>query len=252
MRAIPAMQRTIEKIHRRTAKKAGDEEIRRLVIDLQRTIHLLNDAILHHDDARAHGHGFDLIVRHVDHRRLEALVEFRDFRAHLNAHLGIEIRERLVEEKNLRLAHDGATDRNALTLATGKGLRPAIEKLLDAQDARSFQDALLDLRFRILSQFQTECHVVVDAHMRVERVVLENHRDVTVFRRKIVDALVANQDIALRDLFETGDHSQGRRLSTARRADENDELPVGNLKAEILHRGDFLASALQGRSCKRF
>ncbi len=66
-------------------------------------------------------------------------MELRDFRAHLNAHLGIEIRERFVEEKNFRLAHDGATDRDALALATGKGLWPAIEELLDAQEVRSFR-----------------------------------------------------------------------------------------------------------------
>ena len=37
------------------------------------------------------------------------------------------------------------------------------------------------------AQLQAEGHVVVDAHVRVERVVLEDHRDVAVLRRDVVD-----------------------------------------------------------------
>ncbi len=103
-------------------------------------------------------------------------------------------------------------------------------------------DALLDLRLGILPQFQAKCHIVIHAHVRIERVVLKNHRDVTVLRRKIIDAFVGDQNITFRDLLETGDHSQGRGLSTAGRADENHELPVKNVETEILHSRDVLAS----------
>ena len=41
---------------------------------------------------------------------------------------------------------------------------------------------LLDLRLRILADLETERHVVVDGHVRIEGVVLEHHGDVAVLR----------------------------------------------------------------------
>ena len=55
-----------------------------------------------------------------------------------------------------------------------------------------------------LAQLEAEGHVVVDAHVRVKRVALEDHRDIAIFRRHIVDDAVANHDVAVADLFQTG------------------------------------------------
>ena len=38
--------------------------------------------------------------------------------AHLHPQFGIEIAERLIEQEDIRVAHDSATDGDALTLAT--------------------------------------------------------------------------------------------------------------------------------------
>jgi hypothetical protein len=45
------------------------------------------------------------------------LCSSRDLDPHLDAQLGVEVRERLVEQEHLRLAHDGAPDGDALALA---------------------------------------------------------------------------------------------------------------------------------------
>jgi hypothetical protein len=66
--------------------------------------------------------------------------------------------------------------------------------------------ALLDLGLRELPHLQPERHVVVDRHVRVERVVLEDHRDVPVLRRQIVDQAVADVDLAGTDLFQPRHH----------------------------------------------
>ncbi len=47
----------------------------------------------------------------------------RDFRAHLHPHLGVEVGQRLVEKKDLGIAHDGAAQSDALPLAAGERLR---------------------------------------------------------------------------------------------------------------------------------
>ena len=45
---------------------------------------------------------------------------------------------------------------------------------------------LVDLVLWCLSQFQTECHVIVYGHMRIQSVVLEYHCDISVLRLNVV------------------------------------------------------------------
>ena len=96
-------------------------------------------------------------------------------------------------------------------------------------------DRGLDLGFRRLLVAQAEGQIVVNAHMLVERVVLEHHGDVAVARRQMVDHLAADPDIAAGDVFQPCDHAQRRRLAAAGRADQRHELLVGNLEIDVLH-----------------
>src|SRR5205085_12317667 len=70
---------------------------------------------------------------------------------------------------------------------------------------------------------------------------LEDHRDVAVARRDVVDDAVADAQNALRDLLQTRDHSQRRRLAAARRPDEHHELAVDDLETEVAHGGGAVA-----------
>jgi hypothetical protein len=47
-------------------------------------------------------------------------VQLADLGAHLHAHLGVQVGQRLVEQERLGLAHDGAAHRHALALAAGQ------------------------------------------------------------------------------------------------------------------------------------
>ena len=107
--------------------KPGDEEVLRPVVEALRRVDLLQDALVHHRDAVAHRHRLDLVVRDVDRRRLQLALELRDVGAHLHAQLRVEVRERLVHQEDLRLAHDRAAHRDALPLAAGELLRLAVE-----------------------------------------------------------------------------------------------------------------------------
>ena len=73
-------------------------------------------ARLQHHDAVGHGHGFDLVVRHVDHGRAAVLVQPPSSHAHLPAQRRVEVRQRLVEEEHFGLAHDGPADGDPLAL----------------------------------------------------------------------------------------------------------------------------------------
>ena len=89
---------------------------------------------MHDHDLVGHGHGFDLVVGDVDRRGLQALMQFLDLGAHLHAQLGVEVRQRLVEQEHLRIAHDGAAHGDALALAAGKLARKAVEQGAEPED----------------------------------------------------------------------------------------------------------------------
>ena len=66
----------------------------------------------------------------------------------LHAQLGVKVRERLVEQERLGLAHDRAAHGDALTLAARELARPSLQELGDAEDARGVVDPGLDLGLR--------------------------------------------------------------------------------------------------------
>ena len=109
----------------------------------------------------------------------------RDLQPHLDAQRGVEIRQRLVEQECLRLAHDGAADRDALALAAGEFARLAIEIGREVQGRGRRLDLAVDLRPRQAGHLQAEGDVVAHAHMRIERVGLEHHRQAALGRRHV-------------------------------------------------------------------
>ena len=67
------------------------------------------------------------VVRYIDHRHAEPLVESADLVAQLAAERGIEARQRLIEQEQLRAANDRPAQCHALLLAVGKFARPAVQ-----------------------------------------------------------------------------------------------------------------------------
>ena len=213
--------------------KPGDEEVLRPVVQPLRRIDLLQPALAHHGDAVAHRHRLDLVVRHVHRRHAELALELRDVGAHLDAQLGVEVRERLVHQEDLRLANDRAAHGDTLALAAGELLRPALEVRRQVEHLRGPGDALVDDLLVRLAQAQAEGDVLGDAQVRIERVVLEDHRDVALLRRHVVDDPAADRDRAAGDVLEPGDHAQRRRLAAAGRADEHEELAVVGFERQL-------------------
>jgi hypothetical protein len=161
-------------------------------------------------------------------------VEQTELGAHLDAELGIEVRQGLVHEEGRRLAHDGASHGHTLALATGERLGLAVEQVGDLQGAGSEVDSALDLIPVHLPQLEAERHVVVDRHVRIERIVLEHHGDVPVLGGDVVDDPVTDGELALCDLFETCHHPQQCRLPAAGRPDEHDELAVLDVDVHVV------------------
>ena len=85
-------------------------------------------------------------------------------------------------------------------------------------DALFLRDALL---------LEGEAHVLGDGQLRVQGVVLEDHRDVAVARAARADTSRSPMRIApVVERLEPGEHAQRRRLARSRRPDEHEQLAV--------------------------
>ena len=77
-------------------------------------------------------------------------------------------------------------------------------------------------------------------HVRVERVALEHHRMLAVLGLHVVDDAVTDGDGPRRRVFEPHDHAQRSRLPAARRAEEHEELLVGDVEGQLVDGGDVV------------
>jgi len=148
-----------------------------------------------------------------------------------------------------RVYGSGIPQPDADTVAVLKDAKPAFEKAWEAWDRA--RDAPLDLLLGGLAPPQPEREVVADGHLGVERVVLEDHRDVAVARRDGVDDVLTDQDPPVGDRLEAREHPQGGRLARARRADQHHELAVGDVQVQLadgLDRSEALDHAVEGDS----
>src|SRR5206468_1893423 len=124
---------------------------------------------------------------------------------------------------------------DALPLAARERPRLALQEGVEPQHLCRVVDPLLDLWFRHLLQLEPEGDVLVHREVRIERVALEDHRDVAVARGEVVDDALADPHYAFRDVLETGDHPERGGLPATRGTDENHELTVLDLE---IHRVD--------------
>ena len=158
-----------------------------------------------------------------------------DFGAHGHPQLGVEVGERLVKQKHLRVSHDGATHGDTLTLPARELAWIAVQEGMQAQNTCCHIDPLGNHLCWLFGQQQRKRHVVAYRHVRVERIVLEHHGDVTLFGWHVVDTLFPNINIAARDFFETRDHAQQGGFAATRGANKDAKFAIGDIHADTLN-----------------
>ncbi len=90
-------------------------------------------------------------------------------------------------------------------------------------------------------------HVVVHAHVRIERVVLEHHRDAAILGLQIGHAPGIDIDIAAGGAFQPGHHPQQRGFAAAGRADHHDEFAVRHVEVDLFDHRRFTVVRLGDR-----
>ena len=81
----------------------------------------------------------------------------------------------------------------------------AVEQLVKAEHPRHLVDAAADLLLRCLAHAERVAEVLSRGHVRVQRVVLEDHGDIALAGRYVGDVAVAERDPAVAHVLKAGD-----------------------------------------------
>ena len=189
------------------------------MIDIARAGFLLDDALVHQDDLRAHGHGLGLVVRDVDEGGLEAVVQLNQLRAHADTQLRVQVRKRFVHQEDLRLFDHCARQRDALSLAARKRAGLAVEHIANAHDFGNFSHQSVPLSLGDFIVLQAELYIFPHGHRRVDCIVLKDHCDVSFCRRQTGNVLAVQKNLAGGLGADACNNTQQRRFSAAGRAD---------------------------------
>ena len=225
-----------EEVHRRASHEPRDERVGRPVVDVVRGADLLDLAVRHHADPVTQRHRLHLVVGHVDRGHRQLAVQALEVPAYLGPQLRVEVGQRLVEQERLGPAYERTTHGHPLPLATRELAGLAVEQLVDVEQDRRLAHPPVDLGPGRTALTEPVGEVLVDAHVGVERVVLEHHRDVALPRSQPGDRPAGDLDLPRRRLVEAGEESQRGALAAPRRADQDQELPVRDGQVEPLQR----------------
>jgi hypothetical protein len=109
-----------EKVHLRRSDEPGDKGALRPAVNVLRSIDLVNAALPHDHHPVAQRQGFHLIMGDIDDGTPQLLVDALQLQPHAGPEAGIEVAQRLVQQEEVRPAHDGPAHGHALPLAAGE------------------------------------------------------------------------------------------------------------------------------------
>ena len=205
----------------------------------QRIPHLLHHPVLHDHDAVAHGHGLDLVVGDVDHGGSEALVQALDLDAHVDAQLGVEIGERLVEKQEMRPLHERPRERDALLLAARELLRVGLALFQQADLAEHALDDGVDPVLRQLAHdARRQRDVLLHRQVGEQVVALEHHADVAAqvaqLRLAGIEGMAGDPDAAGLDALQPVEAAQHGALAGTAAADDGHDLALLDRERDAL------------------
>src|SRR5688572_14527479 len=182
---MPALEAAAHDVHWWRADKLRDKEIGRIAVGFRGRRQLLEHAFVEDCHPVSKRHGFDLIVRDIDGRDAERLLHVLELGSHVAAELRIEIRQRLVHEKDRRAPDDGPRQRDTLSLAARKLARVAIEQIAELHLRCRLSNRAVHFRPGYPPHFERKADVLGDRLVRIKRVGLEDHGDVAVLREDV-------------------------------------------------------------------
>src|SRR5690606_20120227 len=147
-------------------EKRRHEQIGGALVKLHRRADLLHCSVIHYGDAVADRVRLLLVVGHEDRRQAEPLLQITQLAPHLHAQLGVEVRQRLVEQEHLGPNRNRPRQRDPLLLAAGELRRTPIGEAGEPYQLQSLGDALLYLLARQAAFLQPKSDIAPNGHVR--------------------------------------------------------------------------------------
>ena len=171
----------------------------------------------------------------VDGGDAKLALDATDLGAQLHPNLGVQRRQRLVEQQNLGVDRQGPRQRHPLLLSARELMGIALAEIRQMDDVEHLGDGALDVGRRLAGDLQPEADVVGDCHVGEQGIGLKHHAHVALIGRFLRDVLAVDDDSATRRPFKARDHAQGGRLAAAAGSQKRDKLAAGYRQVEIVH-----------------
>ena len=136
------------------------------MIDHVRRIEHLDFTIIDHGDALSDCHGFDLVMRHINHGLPIHFMEFDQFFSGVASKLRIQIGQWFIKQKEIRLLHDGSGQSDALSLSAGQFSGETFFQTAQVQDIHRIRHTFFDVRFRDPVHTKAIRNILFYGHMR--------------------------------------------------------------------------------------
>src|SRR3954453_15557430 len=225
-------------------QELADERGGRVVVDLRRPAHLLDPARPHDDDPVGELERLLLVVGDEDGGQAHPLVQLPQPAPQLLPDLGVQRAERLVEQQHPGLDRERPGQRYALALAARELGRVAVRVAPEPDQLEQLGHAPGDLRlgraFAARLHPEPEGHVLGDAHVAEEGVVLEDEADAPRPDVAVARVLAVEQDLPGGGEVEAGDDAQQGGLAGAGGAEQSHELAGLDAQGDIVERGEVV------------
>ena len=134
--------------------------------------------------------------------------------------------------------HERARKRHALLLAAGELLRLAARERPELHHREHLGDPLADLRRRQALLLQAVGDVLLDGHVREQRIGLEHQVDRALVGRHVGHVGAVDQDSPAGRVLEAREHPQQRRLAAAGAAEDREQFALLDLERNVVDGGD--------------
>ncbi|MNK94313.1 hypothetical protein D3C87_1145110 [compost metagenome] len=171
---------------------------------------------------------------HKDERDPQLGLQMLELKLHALAQFHIQRRERFIQQQQLRLIDDGASQGHALLLSTGHATGKTVFQRFQSDHRQCF--ASLELRIGAIDALATWSvgNVFQYGHVRKQRVILEHRIEWPTVRRQTTDILAIDRNAARIGLHETGDRAQQGGLATTAGAEQDDEFALLDVQVNIV------------------
>ena len=153
--------------------------------------------------------------------------------AQFQADLGVDRREGLVEQQDLRVRSQGPRKGDTLALSARELAGIPFFQSLASDQPEEFLHFLPDLLLRRLLHPKAESDILKNRHIAEKGVALKNKSDPPLTAGDIIDDFAVDQDLTGIRMLQAGNHSQDGRLAAAGGAQQGNQFSSGDTDIDI-------------------